>query len=126
VEEALLALDAAAVLLSHYKLNPEAIAAKMDSAMLAMDLADVLTATGLPFRDAHGLAGAVVLDAERQGRSLSDYTLQDLKAVASQFPDDFTMPDFDASVRRKRTVGSTHPERVKENIEKAKKLLNMP
>ena len=48
----------------------------------ATDLADYLVGKGVPFRDAHHVSGALVGKCVREGRALSDLSLEELqKAV---------------------------------------------
>ena len=49
---------------------PGRMAAALDSGTLATDLADLLVAAGVPFRDAHGLVGRLVRRAEELGVAL--------------------------------------------------------
>src|SRR6267143_4409587 len=47
--------------------NIERMAAALDPAMRATDLADLLVEAGVPFRESHGLVGRLVREAERSG-----------------------------------------------------------
>jgi argininosuccinate lyase len=47
--------------------NAERMAAALDPAMRATDLADLLVEAGVPFRESHGLVGRLVREAERAG-----------------------------------------------------------
>src|SRR5213083_478513 len=47
--------------------NAERMAAALDPAMRATDLADLLVEAGVPFRESHGLVGRLVREAERSG-----------------------------------------------------------
>ena len=47
--------------------NGERMAAALDPAMRATDLADLLVEAGVPFRESHGLVGRLVREAERAG-----------------------------------------------------------
>lgn len=49
--------------------------------MLATDLAYYLTRKGVPFREAHHLAGEVVAEAERKNVIIFDLTLEELKNI---------------------------------------------
>ena len=53
--------------------------------MLATDLADYLVRRGVPFRDAHHVAGAAVKMAENQGLPLTELTVEDLQKLHSAF-----------------------------------------
>jgi len=50
--------------------NPERMAAALDPAMRATDLADLLVEAGVPFRESHGLIGRLVRAAEQAGVTL--------------------------------------------------------
>jgi argininosuccinate lyase len=56
-----------------------------DPLIAATDLADHLTARGLPFRQAHEVVGGIVKQAEAQGRRLSDFSLAELRGFCDLF-----------------------------------------
>jgi argininosuccinate lyase len=86
-------------------LNPDRMRAALDESMLATDLADYLVSKGVPFRQAHGLAGRVVRRAEERGIQLSALTLTDYHAISDAFEADVTeVFDFDAAVKRRGIV----------------------
>lgn len=68
--------------------------------MNATEVADYLVRQGLPFRDAHGVVGALVLYAERQGRELEELSLEEFRQFSPLF--DQTVYDniaYDKSLR---------------------------
>ena len=70
-------------------------------------------AKGVPFRDAHEIVGALVRRLVRENRSFDALTLDEWRAHSPLFDADvreFISPA--ASVTRKRTPQSTHPEAV--------------
>jgi argininosuccinate lyase len=80
--------------------------AALQETMLATDLADYLVGKGIPFRQAHELAGQVVRLAESKGCSLSALTLTDYRTLSPVFEDDVqTVFDFDAAVARRQADG---------------------
>jgi len=84
-----------------------------DGYTVATDLADALTLRGVATRRAHALVGARVLAAERAARPLDRDDL-DALAAAAGLEGGFEAPlDAKASVRAKRTAGSTHPDAVR-------------
>lgn len=106
------------------KLNPERMRAALDEDMLATDLADYLVLKGMPFREAHHVSGRAVRLASDQGVKLSGLTLEQLRGLSPLFETDVTQVfDFDASVARRRMVGGTAPEAVRQHIAAAKRLL---
>jgi argininosuccinate lyase len=71
-----------AAMLQHTKINRATCAAAAgDPALLATDLADYLVRKGMAFRQAHHIVGAVVVLAEKTGKSLNQLTLAELQSV---------------------------------------------
>ena len=54
----------------------------------ATDCADYLTKKGMPFRDAYTVTGHLVAACTRQGKTLEELTLVELKAVSDLFEED--------------------------------------
>ena len=54
----------------------------------ATDCADYLTKKGMPFRDAYTVTGHLVAACTRQGKTLEELTLEELKAVSDLFEED--------------------------------------
>lgn len=89
-------------------LVPERMRAALDEGMLATDLADYLVGRGVPFRQAHGLAGQAVRLAETRGVPLSALTADDYRMLSDTFgPDVLGVFDFDAAVARRAAFGGT-------------------
>jgi len=87
-------------------LYPDRMQAALNESMLATDLADYLVGKGIPFREAHRLAGLVVRLAESKGARLSDLTLDDYRTISDAFQADVrTVFDFDAAVARRKIIG---------------------
>jgi argininosuccinate lyase len=123
VEDALRTLGVFEIALRNIRPDPEAIARKSEPLLFATDLADYLTARGVPFREAHGAVGALVRSAENEGRALTALTTRDFQAFHPLFGADVRRVfDPARSVRRKKGAGSTHPARVKDQIRRAKAL----
>ena len=82
----------------------------------ATDLADWLVRIkGLPFRRAHGAAGAIVKQAEAQGCSLQALPLATMRAVEPTIDADvYDVLDVDVSVASRASEGGTAPERVRQ------------
>lgn len=64
-------------------------AAVMDPALLATDLVDYLVLKGVPFRNAHHIIGALVGLAEKTGRTLTQLTLEEVRAIDPAFAPDW-------------------------------------
>ena len=98
-------LPAITGLVAHLELVPDAMRAALDDDLLATDLADALALKGMPFREAHGLAGQAVHLAASRSVPLSQLTPDDLRGISSAFdgiPADVF--DFAAAVRRRGVV----------------------
>ncbi|XP_031826180.1 argininosuccinate lyase isoform X2 [Nomia melanderi] len=85
--------------------------------MLATDLAYYLVRKGIPFREAHHLAGNVVVLAESLGVSIFELTLEQLQTVSRIFEDDvMKIWNFTNSVEQYRVDGGTSTAALKEQI----------
>lgn len=88
--------------------NAERMRGALVESMLATDLADYLVNKGVPFRQAHGIAGKIVRLAEEKGVALSALTLADYASVSDVFAADvLDVFDFDAAVARRSASGGT-------------------
>ena len=85
--------------------------------MLATDLADYLVRRGVPFRESHDLAGALVRAAEAAGKELSGLTLDEMTAVHPAFGEDvFAVFDPAASVESRAVQGGTSAAAVEAQL----------
>ena len=106
-------LEAAAAVLNGLTLNRAAAARSASGLLLATDVADYLVGKGVPFRDAHEIVGALVRRLLGQGRSFEDLTPAEWRGHSALFKDDVReVVTAAASVARKRTPQSTHPDSV--------------
>jgi argininosuccinate lyase len=67
-------------------LRPGPMAAAVDPATLATDLADLLVQTGIPFRESHGIVGALVRRAEDLGVTMERVPEADVAAIDARLP----------------------------------------
>jgi argininosuccinate lyase len=88
----------------------------------ATDLADWLVReAGVPFREAHHITGAAVKAAEDRDCGLDQLPLEDLQQIDGRIDERvFDVLSVDASVRSRTSYGGTAPERVREQVAKAK------
>ena len=71
--------------------------------MLATDLADYLVERGVPFREAHGLAGRAVRKAIELGVSLDQLPLYEWKTISPLIEEDVaSVFDFAAAIDRQK------------------------
>ena len=54
----------------------------------ATDAADYLVKKGVPFRDAHGIVGRIVLYCIDKGIAIDDMSIDELKAISPVFEED--------------------------------------
>ena len=94
--------------------------------LLATEVADWLAARGVPFRQAHAAAGALVRMASARGLELGALTLDDLRATAPDVTWDeglFAVLDAARAVDRRDVVGGPARLRVLQAIERAEREL---
>ena len=107
-------------LLDTLQVRPQRMQAALDPAMLATDLADYLVERGIPFREAHSIAGQCVRKANELGVPLSALPLTEFQAIHAVFREDVvSVFDFATSVARRSVEGGTAPQAVKEQIKLA-------
>jgi argininosuccinate lyase len=94
----------------------------------ATDLADWLVrAAGVPFREAHHITGRAVKLAEERGVGLSDLELEALRAIDPRIDAGvYDVLTVDASVRSRTSYGGTAPDRVREQVTRAKAQIDPP
>ena len=84
----------------------------------ATDAADYLVKHGVPFRDAHGIVGQLVLFCEEKKIALDDMTLDEYKAISPVFDDDiYDAISLDTCVNKRVTIGAPGPEAMAKVIE---------
>jgi len=118
-------LDIAAAVVSHTTFNTGQIVAGMDDGYLdATALAEYLVGRGVPFRKAHGIVGALVARCEREGKSLAELSLDQLKECSPAIGSDVYdhLGAFNV-VRRYVSAGASGPEQARQQIEFWKKHL---
>jgi argininosuccinate lyase len=107
-------IGAARAMLSGLTLRQEAAASAASGLLLATDVADYLVSKGLPFRAAHEIVGALVRRLVRERRSFDSLSLDEWRQHSPLFDADVAASiSAAASVGRKRTPQSTHPDAVK-------------
>jgi argininosuccinate lyase len=105
--------------------NESRMLAAIDASMLATDLADYLVRKGVPFREAHGMAGKAVRAATEKDISLDELSLNEWQTIG---PFDADVKDvFDPlkSVEARNAIGGTGPQSVKNQIQKAKEIIGV-
>lgn len=83
----------------------------------ATDAADYLVNHGVPFRDAHGIVGRIVLYCIDKGISIDDMSLEELKEISPVFEEDiFEAISMDTCVNKRLTIGAPGQEAMKKVI----------
>ncbi len=115
----------AAAMVQHTQANPEkCLAAAGDPGLLATDLADYLVRKGIPFRKAHHLVGALVVQAERLGKPLDQLSLSELRVVDKCFgPDALEVFDVKRALSQRNLTGAPSPEGVRAQLTRWRELL---
>jgi argininosuccinate lyase len=88
----------------------------------ATDLADWLVSkAGVPFREAHHIAGRAVALADDKGVALDELSLADLQSIDTRMTQDaLTVLSVEASVAARRSFGGTAPDQVRAAIRAAR------
>ena len=90
----------------------------------ATDAADYLVNHGVPFRDAHGIVGRLVLLCIDRGIALDDLTLEEYKEISPVFEEDiYEAISLKTCVEKRLTIGAPGAEAMKKVIMLEKKYL---
>jgi argininosuccinate lyase len=118
-------LRATASVVSGLTPNAAATTRAASGLLLATDVADYLVAKGLPFRDAHEVVGALVRRLLEERRSFDDLSIDEWRQHSPLFAEDVRHAVTAlASVLKKRTPQSTHPEAVAAALEETREWLS--
>jgi argininosuccinate lyase len=89
-------------------------AAASNPALLATEAADYLVRKGVPFRQAHDLVGKVLQEAERQKKTWTELSLQELRKISPAFGSDFAGGlSLEAALACKSVAGGTSESSVR-------------
>jgi argininosuccinate lyase len=108
VDTVLLTLPAVRGAVATLEPVPERMRAALDPSLFATDLADGLVARGIPFREAHGLVGRLVKDAEALGCPITEVPVAAATAVHPVLPELLAaLGDWEESIERRGTTGGS-------------------
>ena len=96
----------------HFQL-PRMRRAAGESFSLATDVADYLVKKGLPFRDAHGVVGALVRECEARGCELNGLPLDVYVSKSPLFEADILELDVESALAARDIPGGTAPRQVR-------------
>jgi len=90
----------------------------------ATDLADYLVGKGVPFRDAHGISGRLVLICIEKDCALDDLTLDEFRAVSDAIEEDvYEAISMKTCIAKRNTDGAPGPEAMAKEIAACRALL---
>ncbi len=91
----------------------------------ATDAADYLVNHGVPFRDAHGIVGQLVLYGIEHQKALDDFTLEEFKAISPVFEEDiYDAISMETCVNKRLTKGAPGREVMLKTIINYKEYLS--
>ena len=92
----------------------------------ATDCADYLVKKGMPFRDAYKITGTLVAQCIEKNLTRETLPLEDSKAMTDIFDNDvYDAINLETCVRERKSEGGPSPEAVREQINIAKKALEI-
>jgi argininosuccinate lyase len=120
-----LCLEVAERMLAGITFNRERMAAAAaDEMVAATDVADLLVRRGMPFREAHGVVGALVRTAVESDRSLSELSADELAAHSDLLDDEYYEVLADGAwLDSKVSSGGTGSAALAEQLEKARRVV---
>ena len=90
----------------------------------ATDAADYLVGKGVPFRDAHGIIGRLVLYCIEKDTSIDALSLEELRSISDKFDEDiYDAISLKTCVEKRLTIGAPGEKMMKQVIEKNKEYL---
>ncbi len=105
-------------LLKHTRFNKNRFEKELDGdLLLSTDLVDYLVRKNVPFRKAHNIVGQVVAVCVDQNKKLNQLSIAEYKKISPKFENDiFKLLTANASVKNKKSLGSTSPKEVEKQI----------
>ncbi len=83
----------------------------------ATDAADYLVNRGVPFRDAHGIIGRLVLYCIEKNCAIDDLTLEELKSISPVFKEDiYEAISLETCVEKRLTIGAPGMDAMKKVV----------
>ena len=83
----------------------------------ATDMADYLVGKGLPFREAHAVAGTLVRRAEQAGKTLEELPLDELRKESPLFAEDiYAAISLIGCMKKRSSIGGPAPQAVEAEL----------
>jgi argininosuccinate lyase / amino-acid N-acetyltransferase len=104
--------------LEKIRIDPDSMSkAAMKGYLNATELADYLVARRMPFREAHGLVGKIVMRASELGVTLEELPLREYQSFSPLFDADlYKYLSLEKALSRRRERGGTSPIGVRQSI----------
>ncbi|MBD5542835.1 MAG: argininosuccinate lyase [Lachnospiraceae bacterium] len=91
----------------------------------ATDAADYLVNKGVPFRDAHGIIGRLVLYCIDRNTSIDALSIEELKEISEVFePDVYDAVSLETCVKKRLTIGAPGMDAMKEVLKRNREYLD--
>lgn len=112
-------------MLKTIKFNKETMAASAVNGFTnATDAADYLVSKGVPFRDAHGIIGRLVLYCIDKNTCIDALSIEELKSISPVFEEDvFDAVSLKTCVEKRLTIGAPGQEAMRKVIGMYRKML---
>ena len=113
-------------MISTMKINAENMKiSAMNGFTNATDAADYLVKKGVPFRDAHGIIGKLVLYCIDNNKAIDDLSIEEFKEICDVFDEDiYEAISLETCVGKRNTIGAPGPDAMKQVIEINEAYLN--
>ncbi len=113
-------LRAMSLVIEGLKVREERLRSSAGNLLLVTDLANYLVEKGVPFREAHRIAGSIVAYLLEKGKRLEELTLEEFRKFSDRFGEDLLeILNPENSADRKKVYGGTAREEVLRQIEVA-------
>ena len=113
-------------MLATLKFNKDIMASSAKNGFTnATDAADYLVTHGVPFRDAHGIIGRLVLYCIDQKKALDDLTIDEFKQFSHAFDKDiYDAISLKTCVEKRNTIGAPGTAAIERMIQHCEEVLN--
>ena len=100
-------------------------ASAMNGFTNATDAADYLVKKGVPFRDAHGIIGKLVLYCIDNSKAIEELNISELKSISDVFDEDvYDAISLETCVGKRNTIGAPGPDAINKVLEINEAFLN--
>ena len=113
-------------MISTMKLNKDNMKiSAMNGFTNATDAADYLVKNGVPFRDAHGIIGRLVLYCIDNNKAIGELSIDEFKEISPVFNEDiYDAISLETCVGKRNTIGAPGPDAMKQVIAINEEFLN--